>query len=333
MTASTSIVSGPFCQANGRRGSSRALELALAVERDRAPGLSSISSPARDRAVRRRRRARIRPGASATVDRCDPAPSRTCRPCPPPRGSGCSAPAIADRPTADGLAKVTNSSLNALRPPQGSGADEALAADGHVDERDVGPVADAHLERVSRRRRVLASRPVTTSPVARPATVGLAQVRERRCWCRWRCAQIGMSPQALATTRWVPSPPSTTIAATLALAHRSGGGVASRGRSRPSRRSSSSSSTRASPARRWRCSVVESPSAAGSISDAVDSRRAQSAQQPVDHRGLVGVAEDGCARDQAADVPPGRGIGDDADGRHAHRNPTPRRVAGALRGP
>ena len=219
-----------------------------------------------------------------------------------------------------------------LRPPQRARADEARAADRDVDERDVRPFA--HARPRARTRAAGRWRPARSrrSPVARPATV-----------VSRRSGKALLVPVEIAQMRGVAAGLGDDAVRAVAAEHDDRRHVrvrASRASPRTSRarnrragsRSSSSSRGARRRARRWRCSVVESPSAAGSISTRSTPAAPSPHMQPVDHRGLVGVAEHRRARHQAADVPPGGGVGDDADGRHARENPTPRRVAGALRG-
>ena len=225
---------------------------------------------------------------------------------------------------------MTNSSVIGLRPPQRACADEARAADRHVDERDVGPVADAApavRTRAAGRSAPGRSRRSPWRGRRRSSRAGPGT----RCWCRWRWRRSGSRRRpwrrrGACRRRRARRSPRRSRSRIARVA-------ASESWAEPSSRSGSSSSSertfaRAQVAVQRRREAV----GGGQHQHAVDSRRAQSAHQPVDHRGLVGVAEDRRARHQAADVPPGGGVGDDADGRHARENPTPGRVAAALRG-
>ena len=170
--------------------------------------------------------------------------------------------------------------------------------------------------------------PVATKPVAIPATV-VSRISGKTLLVPVDSAQIGTSPQALATTRCVPSPPSTTIAATPSAHIRSTARRLSAAVDVIGMSSSSSAgngapmlASRAVRPASWRRSALDNPSPAGIISARRDPRSAEPGQEPEHHPGFVGVPEHRRAGDEAADVPPRSRVGDDPHARvggHAQR--------------
>ena len=188
------------------------------------------------------------------------------------RGTGATAAATADRPTALGLAKVTSASEidptrhRARDPTQRS----AVTATSTSAVSRTAPPPTATSSRLARRTSPSPpSRPAATSPVARPATVA-SRSSGKALLVPVDSAHRGMSPQCPATTRWVPSPPRTTIAATGRSVMASTAATESRASS-CSAISSTSSSGRGWSAswpvrpRRWRWRLWETPEAAGII--------------------------------------------------------------------
>jgi hypothetical protein len=113
------------------------------------------------------------------------------------------------------------------------------------------------------------SRPVATSPVAIPATVA-SRSSGKALLVPVDSAHRGMSPQWAATTRWVPSPPRTTIAATCRSAMARTAAAESRASSNSAMSRTSSSGRRWAarwPVRplRWRWRLWETPDPAGII--------------------------------------------------------------------
>ena len=173
----------------------------------------------------------------------------------------------------------------------------------------------------SRRSAPSPARPVATSPVAIPATV-VSRISGNALFVPVESAQIGTSPHARATTRCVPSPPSTTMARDARGEH-----ALDRDRAvarRPVEREVELLQVRERPRAVERGHRVAGMEMAvqrgreavgrGQHEHAPDPRRAEPGEQAEDHAGLVGVAEHGRARDEAADVPPGRRVGDDPHG-------------------
>src|SRR4051812_25756928 len=105
-----------------------------------------------------------------------------------------------------------------------------------------------------------------------PATV-VSRISGNALFVPVDSAQIGTSPHPRATIRCVPSPPRTTIARTPAATIRSTAIALSRAVPSSATSSSSSTGNGAAPSNartvprawRWRCSVVDRPSAAGSM--------------------------------------------------------------------
>ena len=209
-------------------------------------------------------------------------------------------------------------------------------ADGDVDEREVGSRPHVDPQRGLAAQRASPPRPVATgrrrgrrpSPRASPGT---------RCWCRSRARTIGMSPHALATTRCVPSPPSTTIARDARVEHRS----TARRACRCAVPSAACRAPRAPGAARRRApcgsaaggaASAESPSAAGIISARSTPAAPRPASSAEDHPGLLGVAEHRRARDEPADVPPGGRVGDDPHGDVSDTRRSPYDVAAGCAG-
>ena len=139
---------------------------------------------------------------------------RTCSPLPPPRASGDSSPASDDKPTALGSATVTNSSRSAsTRQSARAPTKRSLVTATSTSARSGSAPGRSTISTGSRRSPSGPACPVATKPVAIPATV-VSRISGKTLLVPVDSAQIGTSPQALATTRCVPSPPSTTIAAT-----------------------------------------------------------------------------------------------------------------------
>jgi hypothetical protein len=154
-------------------------------------------------------------------------------------------------------------------PPQGARPDPALGGDGHVDQGAVpGAAVDGDLELLGPPHQLVAAQPAGCHQAGRqPGHGGLAQLREG-VLVPVDSAHSGMSPQCLATTRWVPSPPRTTIAATCRSAMASTASAESRASSRSAISSTSSSGRRWAarcPVRplRWRWRLWERPEPAG----------------------------------------------------------------------
>ncbi len=181
-----------------------------------------------------------------------------------------------------------------------------------------------------RRRARRAARPRARARPARRGRWPRARRRARRpssratpgtrCSCRSRARTAAASPQALATTRWVPSPPSTTSTRAPASAHLG---------HRPlgvGRRAGQPHRERLELRRRRRVRLEQlcrgrddSPSPAGIISARSTPAARRPAEHAQHHARLVGVAEHRGARHEPADVAARGGVGDDP---HDHsRNP------------
>jgi hypothetical protein len=197
---------------------------------------------------------------------------RRCSPNGAARGTGAIAPATADRPTAPGLAKVTRASEmaparhRARDPTQRS---SVTATSTRARSRAAPPLTSTWSCLARRMSPSPPSRPLATSPVASPATVA-SRSSGKALLVPVDSAHSGMSPQWPATTRWVPSPPRTTIAATGRSAMAATAATESRASSRRAMSSTSSSGRRWSasgPVRplRWRWRLEETPEPAGII--------------------------------------------------------------------
>jgi hypothetical protein len=203
-------------------------------------------------------------GASAggARDRCSPYGADL--------GTAATAAATADRPTAPGLAKVTSASetpsaRHRARDPTHRSAVTATSTSAL--SRRSPTVTSSRLAR--RTSPSPPSRPVATSPVARPATVA-SRSSGKALLVPVDSAHRGRSPQWRATTRQVPSPPSTTIAATPRSAMARTAAAESPASSRTAMSSTSSSgrgrsASRPVRPRRWRWRLAETPEAAGII--------------------------------------------------------------------
>jgi hypothetical protein len=185
-------------------------------------------------------------------------------------GTGATAPATAERPTALGLAKVTSASEmaparhRAREPTQRSAV---TATSTSALSRAAPPLTSTWSCLARRASPSPVSRPVATSPVASPATVA-SRSSGKALLVPVDSAQSGMSPQWPATTRWVPSPPRTTIAATWRSAMASTAAAESPASSRRAMSRTSSSGRRWAaswPVRplRWRWRLWETPEPAG----------------------------------------------------------------------
>ena len=129
-------------------------------------------------------------------------------------------------------------------------------------------------------------------------------------------AQMGVSAHRLATTRFVPSPPSTAIALTPCLRIFSTASTVSRAswRRRISTSSSSGKDVFRRRGRAGRVGVRRRGRSGRHHQDALDADRSEADHEAVDHVALLDVVEDRGARHQPSDVAPGGGVGDDTDG-------------------
>jgi hypothetical protein len=184
-------------------------------------------------------------------------------------GSGATAAATADRPTALGLAKVTSASeIDPTRHRARDPTQRSAVTATSTSALSRAPPSTATSSCLARRTSSSPpSRPVATRPVASPATVA-SRSSGKALLVPVDSAHSGMSPQCLATTRWVPSPPRTTIAATCRSAMASTASAESRASSRSAISSTSSSGRRWAarcPVRplRWRWRLWERPEPAG----------------------------------------------------------------------
>ncbi len=156
-------------------------------------------------------------GARRTVEQESAGPSDTMRPPTSRRPTGCSNPATAAMPMDSGSAKVTNSSLNvsprqrALAPTKRS-VTKATSTSAISSGR---PAMEMSKRLLKTNAWIAGTCRVTASPTASPVTVG------SRCSGKALLVPVemparGTEPHSLTTARCVPSPPSTTIAATPA---------------------------------------------------------------------------------------------------------------------
>ena len=317
----------PRDEPDGRPRSPAALDLALAVERERARRRRQRDALARlEHAVLgdadRRRRARARAATCEHAPGSRSRPSRTCSPRPPPRASGREQAGDRREPDRAGLGEGDEQLATAprratararRRSARGSprrrparGRRRAVALDV---ERGL-----AHAARVAAAARWRPARWRARRPSPRAS-------RGTRCWSRSRARRAARRRSALATTRCVPSPPSTTIARDArARASARRRACVSRGACRRARivellelrerRVAARAPRELAVQRRAR---ARRP--AGIISTRSTPAAPSPAQQPEDHAGLVGVAEHRRAGHQPADVAPGGRVGDDPDTR------------------
>ena len=160
------------------------------------------------------------------------------------------------------------------------------------------------------------TRPLATRPAARPVTVG----------SRWSgnallvpvdMPAMGTSPHSRTTARWVPSPPSTTMAATLArrISSRRARAVGRRSGDRhveigDFRKAMFAQIAGALDAARH---VAANAAMLGHHEDAVNAAGRERGQDAHDDIGPVGDLQTACAGDDAAKVAGRDWIGDDAD--------------------
>jgi hypothetical protein len=256
MTASTSTTSGPWPSRTVTR-SCWASSISRSPSRARQPALGSRGTtwPGRTRRASSTPTSAIRPGASGTVTAWGARSGGARRRWSPKgaaRGTGATAAATADRPTTLGLAKVTSASeIDPTRHRARDPTQRSAVTATSTSALSRAPPSTATSSCLARRTSSSPpSRPVATRPVARPATVA-SRSSGKALLVPVDSAHSGMSPQCLATTRWVPSPPRTTIAATCRSAMASTASAESRASSRSAISSTSSSG------RRWaaRCPV------------------------------------------------------------------------------
>ena len=276
MTASTSIVSGPSASRTVTCLAAAALDLALAVQRQAAARLVEPNDLARRHAARARPPPPARPvrARAARAWSGAPVPRRTCSPWPAPRSSGWTKPATADRPTALGLAKVTNSSVRSSPRHSARAPTKRALRDGDVDEREVGLGAVAlDAQRALAAQRVRAAAAGDDQPGREAGDGRLAHLRED---------VVGAGGEA--ADRRVAARLGDDAVGAVAAEHDDGAARRARASSRPRRvvswavlvsgiRSSSSSgngaAARPSIVRRpcsWRWSALDRPSRAGIIS-------------------------------------------------------------------
>ena len=328
MTASTSMRSGPAARrtrgARPRRGArSRARRRARGCRRRRPP---RPTRPARAPRSRRRRPAVTSPGASATCtmhSACARSRARrTWSPRPAPRCIGASWPATDDSPTAPGSAKVTNSSHSAswrhrARAPTKRSrltATSTSARSGSCPGRSTTSAA-------SRTQRVIARAAGGHQAGGDAGHRGLAHLGEdvvgagRERADRHVAARLGHD--AVGAVAAEDDDRGDAPRAHLLDGARAVGGA--RGQPHVELLEGREGEASVVGARRAPRELAvqrgRQPVAGRHHEHALDARGAEPGEQPVDHPGLVGVAEHRRAGDQPADVAPRGRVGDDPDTR------------------